>query len=73
MSWGTGARRPWCSVRAAVDVAFSAHDGQQRKSGEPFVTHPVAVAGILADMRMDHETLIAGLLHDTVRSVNAQN
>ena len=53
-------------VHDATRMAFNAHDGQRRKSGEPFVTHPVAVAGILADQRMDHETVIAGLLHDTV-------
>lgn len=57
-------------VRAAVAVAHDAHDGQRRKSGEPFVTHPVAVAGILADQRMDHETVIAGLLHDTVEDTD---
>ena len=57
-------------VRAATELAFAAHDGQRRKSGEPFVVHPVAVAGILADMRMDHETLIAGLLHDTVEDTD---
>ena len=53
-------------VHDATRMAFNAHEGQRRKSGEPFVTHPVAVAGILADQRMDHETVIAGLLHDTV-------
>ena len=57
-------------VRAAVAVAHDAHDGQRRKSGEPFVTHPVAVAGILADQRMDHETVITGLLHDTVEDTD---
>ena len=53
-------------VHDATRMAFNAHDGQRRKYGEPLVTHPVAVAGILADQRMDHETVIAGLLHDTV-------
>jgi (p)ppGpp synthase/HD superfamily hydrolase len=57
-------------VYAATEMAFHAHDGQKRKSGEPFVTHPVAVAGILADQRMDHETVIAGLLHDTVEDTD---
>ncbi|WP_080799868.1 RelA/SpoT family protein [Arabiibacter massiliensis] len=46
--------------------ASEAHAGQCRKSGEPFVAHPVEVAIILADLRMDVETLIAALLHDTV-------
>ncbi len=46
--------------------ASEAHEGQCRKSGEPFVAHPVEVAIILTDLRMDVETLIAALLHDTV-------
>ena len=53
-------------VHAGLQLAFDAHDGQLRKSGEPFITHPVAVACILGDMGMDVETVIAGLLHDTV-------
>lgn len=39
---------------------------QSRKSGEPFITHPVEVTRILAELKMDYESLIAGLLHDTV-------
>ena len=54
----------------AVQLAYDAHDGQRRKSGEPFITHPVAVAGILAEQKMDHETVIAGLLHDTVEDTD---
>jgi len=50
----------------AYDVARDAHDGQVRKSGDPYVTHPVAVAGILADLGMDVTTVVAGLLHDVV-------
>lgn len=53
-------------VQAAVEVANVAHKGQKRKSGEPYIIHPVAVAAILADMRMDQDSVIAGLLHDTV-------
>jgi len=53
-------------VRAAVDVAFLAHAGQRRKSGEPFAVHPVEVAAILAHLGMDADTVVAGLLHDTV-------
>eukprot|EP00166_Cyanidium_caldarium_P004255 ctg_44.g20 len=66
------ARAPYLSkaererVLQALRVAHAAHWGQVRKSGEPFITHPVAVMGILADMRMDVDTLIAGLLHDAV-------
>ena len=54
-------------VHAALFIAFVAHDGQKRKSGEPYIIHPVAVAAILGDLGMDAETIIAGLLHDTVR------
>lgn len=50
----------------AFNFANTAHAGQCRKSGEPFIAHPVEVAIILADLRMDAETLCAALLHDTV-------
>jgi guanosine-3',5'-bis(diphosphate) 3'-pyrophosphohydrolase len=50
----------------AYRVAKAAHEGQFRSSGEPYVTHPVAVCQILADMRLDHETLMAALLHDVI-------
>ncbi len=53
-------------VGVAVQVAYHAHQGQRRKSGEPFIAHPVEVMTILAGLRMDAETLVAGLLHDTV-------
>ena len=53
-------------VHKGVEVAFLAHCGQLRRSGEPYVTHPLAVAGILAQTQMDRDTVIAGLLHDTV-------
>ncbi len=51
-------------IAAAYQRADSAHSGQQRKSGEPYLTHCVAVAGILAEMKLDSETIAAGLLHD---------
>jgi RelA/SpoT family (p)ppGpp synthetase len=53
-------------VYEAFKVSFDAHGDQKRQSGEPYITHPVAVAGILADMRLDHETLMAALLHDVI-------
>ena len=53
-------------VQAAYVLARDAHDGQTRSSGDPYITHPVAVAGILADMHLDHETLMAALLHDVI-------
>ena len=53
-------------VIKAYEIARSLHDGQFRKSGEPYIIHPVAVARILAGFGMDNETVIAGLLHDAV-------
>ncbi len=53
-------------VRDAYLIGARAHAGQKRKSGEPYITHPVAVAGILADLGMDAETIIAAILHDTL-------
>lgn len=53
-------------VRAAYVMGARAHDGQVRKSGEAYITHPVAVAGILAELRVDWETLCAAILHDTL-------
>jgi RelA/SpoT family (p)ppGpp synthetase len=54
------------SVKRAYYFAEQAHFGQLRRSGEPYVTHPLAVAGILADMHMDHQSLIAAMLHDVI-------
>jgi guanosine-3',5'-bis(diphosphate) 3'-pyrophosphohydrolase len=53
-------------VRRAYLTGAHAHAGQTRKSGEPYITHPVAVAGILADLGMDVETIVAAILHDTL-------
>lgn len=53
-------------VRRAFFYAEQAHDGQRRRSGEAYVTHPLAVAGILADMHMDHQSLMAAMLHDVI-------
>ena len=53
-------------IAAAYQRAEAAHTGQKRKSGEPYFTHCVAVASILAEMNMDGETIAAGLLHDVV-------
>lgn len=53
-------------VQAAYDLAHHAHEGQRRRSGEPYITHPVAVADLLADLRLDAETLIAAILHDVM-------
>ena len=53
-------------VLAACDYADMAHDGIVRKSGEPYILHPIAVSCILAHMRLDPETLMAALLHDVI-------
>lgn len=53
-------------IKRAYYYAEQAHEGQRRRSGEPYVTHPLAVAGILADMHMDHESLMAAMLHDVI-------
>jgi guanosine-3',5'-bis(diphosphate) 3'-pyrophosphohydrolase len=53
-------------VREAYWLGAEAHAGQTRKSGEPYITHPVAVAGILADLGLDAEAVIAAILHDTL-------
>jgi guanosine-3',5'-bis(diphosphate) 3'-pyrophosphohydrolase len=58
------------TLEAAYQLAAEAHDGQRRLSGEPFIEHPLAVAQILADLRLDTTTLTAGLLHDTVEDTD---
>ena len=53
-------------IQKAYKIAHDAHEGQCRKSGEPYIIHPLCVAIILADLEMDKETIVAGLLHDVV-------
>ncbi|WP_442886501.1 RelA/SpoT family protein, partial [Arsukibacterium sp.] len=57
-------------VQHAYVVARDAHAPQIRSSGEPYITHPVAVTSILADMKLDHETLMAALLHDVIEDTH---
>ena len=57
-------------TQRAFIVARDAHSGQMRSSGDPYITHPVAVAGILADMCLDHETIMAALLHDVIEDTH---
>ena len=57
-------------VERAYRKAEECHRGQMRKSGEPYITHPVAVATILAEMGMTTPTLVAALLHDTVEDTD---
>lgn len=53
-------------IEKAYQIAFNCHDGQVRKSGEPYIIHPICVATILADLELDKETIVGGLLHDVV-------
>lgn len=53
-------------IKKAYQIASKAHEGQKRKSGEPYIIHPLCVAIILADLELDKETIVAGLLHDVV-------
>ena len=53
-------------IEKAYKVAYKAHEGQKRKSGEPYIIHPLCVAIILAELELDKESIIAGLLHDVV-------
>ena len=58
-------------VRRAYDFAAHAHDGQTRKSGDPYVTHPLAVARIISELKLDVASVCAGLLHDCVEDTSA--
>ncbi|MCA1823364.1 MAG: RelA/SpoT family protein, partial [Frankia sp.] len=58
-------------VQRAYEVAEARHRGQTRRSGDAYITHPLAVAGILAELGMDVTTLVAALLHDTVEDTGA--
>ena len=53
-------------ILRAAETATVAHAGQLRRSGEPYITHPIAVAGIVADLGLDAQTVAAALLHDAV-------
>lgn len=54
----------------AIDVATKAHDGQKRRSGEPYIVHPLSVAIILIEWGMDIDSVVAGVLHDTVEDTD---
>ncbi|MEM8834038.1 MAG: HD domain-containing protein, partial [Pseudomonadota bacterium] len=58
-------------LEAAYNYAKEKHDGQTRVSGEPYYTHPVEVSSILADMRLDVDTIITAILHDTLEDTSA--
>ena len=59
------------TVRQAFEFSRSAHEGQYRRSGDPYISHPLAVAGILAEWHLDAQTLSAALLHDVVEDTPA--
>ncbi|MGE0470326.1 MAG: bifunctional (p)ppGpp synthetase/guanosine-3',5'-bis(diphosphate) 3'-pyrophosphohydrolase [Nitrospira sp.] len=58
-------------VRKAYEFSVKAHEGQTRRSGEPYVKHPVAVAGVLTSLKTDVTAIVAGLLHDTLEDTVA--
>jgi len=58
-------------VRRAYEFALAAHEGQTRRTGHHYITHPLAVASILAEMRMDHRSVAAALLHDVLEDTGA--
>ncbi len=58
------------ALMGAYELAVTAHQGQRRASGESYIEHPLAVAGILVDLEMDHETIAAALLHDVVEDTS---
>src|ERR1700745_2222999 len=58
-------------IRDAAEFGTSAHHGQKRLSGEPFIAHPVAAAAILADLHLDADTIVAAILHDVKRDTPA--
>src|SRR4029077_14634612 len=58
-------------IQRAYDYSYRMHAGQRRKSGQPYIVHPVSVAGIIADLRLDGASVCAGLLHDVVEDTLA--
>jgi guanosine-3',5'-bis(diphosphate) 3'-pyrophosphohydrolase len=58
-------------VEEAYHYAAAKHEGQMRRTGHPYITHPLAVSEILASMRMDHQSLMAALLHDVIEDTNS--
>ncbi len=58
-------------IEKAFHFSEAAHEGQIRRSGEPYISHPLSVAGILADLKLDLDSVATGLLHDTVEDTHA--
>ena len=63
--------RTWALVRRSYEFAAERHAGQLRRSGEPYVVHPLGVAQLIADLRLDVASVCAGLLHDCVEDTSA--
>ncbi len=63
---GTGRNYQFQKIQEAYDYAANMHAGQYRQSGEPYISHPLAVAGIVAELELDTDSICAALLHDTV-------
>ena len=61
----------FAQIRAAFEYADQCHDGQKRKSGEPYIIHPLAVAQIVAEQKLDSESIMAALLHDVIEDTPA--
>src|SRR3982751_4190741 len=59
-------------VKKAYVYSAKVHQGQIRKSGEPYLIHPLEVAGLLADLKLDEATIVAGMLHDTIEDTLAK-
>ena len=59
------------TLSKAYNFALNAHKNQKRQSGDPYVIHPVAVADILSDLKLDSATIVTGLLHDTIEDTKA--
>ena len=60
-------------IKRAFDYSYKMHEGQTRKSGDPYITHPVSVAGIITELRLDTASVCAGLLHDVVEDTLASS
>ena len=61
----------WPLYRKALIYAIDCHSGQFRRSGEPYIVHPIQVAGILAKLKLDAVTVACGFLHDVVEDTRA--
>ena len=59
------------TLTKAYDFALKAHDKQKRAEGSPYIIHPVAVANILTELKLDSATIATGLLHDTIEDTHA--